>query len=54
MCSKIEDQPIFGVPLEVSFDRNPCHDDIHLPLVLRNCIDYVQMHGKYTCMRLYL
>ncbi|KAL5241127.1 hypothetical protein ACI65C_008537 [Semiaphis heraclei] len=46
--SLYEDQPVFGVPLEISFDRNPCHDDIHLPLVLRNCIDYVQMHGLCT------
>jgi len=43
-----EDQPIFGVPLEISFERNPCHDDIHLPLVLRNCIDYVQTNGLCT------
>lgn len=43
----IENQPVFGVPLEISFDRNPCHDDIHLPLVLRNCIDYVQTNGKH-------
>ncbi|XP_050546791.1 ralA-binding protein 1 [Daktulosphaira vitifoliae] len=43
-----ENQPIFGVPLELSFERNPCHDDIHLPLVLRNCIDYVQLNGLCT------
>ncbi|XP_050433697.1 ralA-binding protein 1 [Adelges cooleyi] len=43
-----ENQPIFGVPLEISFERNPCHDDIHLPLILRNCIDYVQINGLCT------
>lgn len=50
VCLYVENQPIFGVPLEISFDRNPCHDEIHIPLILRNCIDYVQMNGKYILL----
>jgi hypothetical protein len=40
-----EELPIFGVPLSMAVQRNPCHDGLKIPLVIRNCIDYVQEHG---------
>ncbi|XP_077286341.1 ral interacting protein isoform X2 [Arctopsyche grandis] len=38
-------QPIFGVPLGLAVERSRCHDDTNLPLVIRDCIDYLQEHG---------
>lgn len=38
-------QPIFGVSLGLSVQRNRCHDSVPLPLVVRDCIDYLQEHG---------
>ncbi|KAK9509495.1 hypothetical protein O3M35_006802 [Rhynocoris fuscipes] len=40
-----EDLPIFGVPLSVAVERSKCHDGVDIPLVIRNCIDYVQETG---------
>ncbi|RVE53396.1 hypothetical protein evm_001966 [Chilo suppressalis] len=37
--------PIFGVPLHQSVERSRCHDDIRLPLVVRDSVDYLQAHG---------
>lgn len=39
-----EAQPIFGVPLSVAVERSRCHDGVELPLVVRDCIDYLQEH----------
>uniref|UniRef100_A0A336MJG6 CSON013189 protein n=1 Tax=Culicoides sonorensis TaxID=179676 RepID=A0A336MJG6_CULSO len=39
-----EAQPIFGVPLSVAVERSRCHDGVELPLVIRDCIDYLQDH----------
>uniref|UniRef100_U5EXH6 Putative ral n=1 Tax=Corethrella appendiculata TaxID=1370023 RepID=U5EXH6_9DIPT len=36
---------IFGVSLGLAVERNRCHDDINLPLIVRDCIDYLQEHG---------
>lgn len=38
-------QPIFGVSLGLAVGRSRCHDNVNLPLVIRNCIDYLQEHG---------
>ncbi|XP_062553876.1 ralA-binding protein 1 [Armigeres subalbatus] len=38
-------QPIFGVSLGLAVERSRCHDGINLPLVVRDCIDYLQDHG---------
>ncbi len=38
-------QPIFGVSIGLSVQRNRCHDNVPLPLVVRDCIDYLQEHG---------
>lgn len=38
-------QPIFGVSLGLAVERSRCHDGINLPLVVRDCIDYLQEHG---------
>lgn len=41
-------QPIFGVSLGLAVERSRCHDNINLPLVVRDCIDYIQEHGLGT------
>lgn len=38
-------QPIFGVSLGLSVERSRCHDGINLPLVVRDCIDYLQKNS---------
>ncbi|XP_065076264.1 ralA-binding protein 1 isoform X2 [Ochlerotatus camptorhynchus] len=38
-------QPIFGVSLGLAVERSRCHDGVNLPLVVRDCIDYLQEHG---------
>lgn len=38
-------QPIFGVSLGLAIVRSRCHDNVNLPLVIRDCIDYLQEHG---------
>jgi RalA-binding protein 1 len=38
-------QPIFGVSLGLAVERSRCHDSVKLPLVVRDCIDYLQEHG---------
>ncbi|KAG5317456.1 RLIP protein, partial [Pseudoatta argentina] len=40
-----EEQPIFGVSLHLAVERSYCHDGVKLPLVVRDCIDYVEEHG---------
>lgn len=37
--------PIFGVSLGLAIERSRCHDSINLPLVVRDCIDYLQEFG---------
>jgi hypothetical protein len=39
-------QPVFGVPLAATVERSPCHDGILLPIIVRECIDYVEEFGK--------
>ena len=38
-------QPIFGVSLGLAVVRGHCHDNVNLPLIVRECIDYLQEHG---------
>lgn len=38
-------QPIFGVSLGLAVERSRCHDNVNLPHVVRDCIDYVQEYG---------
>jgi RalA-binding protein 1 len=33
---------VFGMSLGLAVERSKCHDGIKLPLVVRNCIDYLQ------------
>ncbi|KDR06596.1 ralA-binding protein 1 isoform X2 [Zootermopsis nevadensis] len=42
-----DEQPVFGVPLELAVERSHCHDGVDIPVVVRDCIDYVQEHGLY-------
>lgn len=41
-------QPIFGVSLGLAVERSRCHDSVNLPLVVRDCIDYLQEHGMQS------
>ncbi|XP_024938493.1 ralA-binding protein 1 isoform X3 [Cephus cinctus] len=40
-----DEQPIFGVSLHLAVERSRCHDGVELPLVVRDCIDYVEEYG---------
>ena len=40
------EKPVFGTPLSVAVERNKCHDGIQLPVLLRECVDYIEEHGK--------
>lgn len=44
-CFQLDGQPIFGVSLGLAVERSRCHDHINLPLVIRDCIDFLQEHG---------
>lgn len=39
---------IFGVPLSVAVSRMPSHDGVPLPVVVRQCIDYIIEKGLYV------
>lgn len=41
-------QPIFGVSLGLAVERSRCHDQINLPLVVRDCIDHLQAAGLHS------
>lgn len=43
-----EVQPIFGVSLQQAVEHSRCHDGVELPLVVRDCIDYLEEHGMLT------
>jgi len=43
--AKAEDTPVFGIPLEKAVERSRCHDGIKLPVVVRECIDFIEQHG---------
>ena len=40
-------KPLFGVPLNVAVANDPSHDGIDLPRLFRECVDYIEEHGKY-------
>ncbi|KAB7506456.1 RalA-binding protein 1, partial [Armadillidium nasatum] len=40
-----EDCTIFGVPLSIAVERNPSHDGIRLPAIVRECIDFIEEKG---------
>jgi len=37
--------PIFGVALDLAVERNKSHDGIKLPVVVRECIDFIEEQG---------
>jgi len=39
---KGEDSLVFGVPLELATSRSKCHDGIKLPVLVRECIDFIE------------
>ncbi|XP_042220022.1 ralA-binding protein 1-like isoform X2 [Homarus americanus] len=42
-----EELPVFGVLLNLAVDRCPSHDGVHLPVIVRECIDYIEEHGLH-------
>lgn len=40
------ESPVFGVALSLAVDRNPCHDGVKVPVIVRECIDYIEEHGE--------
>ena len=38
--------PVFGVPLATAVERSKCHDGLQLPVVFRECIDYIEEFGQ--------
>jgi len=40
--------PIFGVPLDLAVERNRCHDGVKLPVVVRQCIDFIEEQGLHV------
>ena len=38
----MEECPIFGVALEVATARHKCHDGVALPLLVRQCVDFIE------------
>lgn len=45
-----EELPVFGVPLSLAVERCPSHDGVQLPVIVRECIDHVEEHGKCCCI----
>uniref|UniRef100_A0A6P4F459 RalA-binding protein 1 n=1 Tax=Drosophila rhopaloa TaxID=1041015 RepID=A0A6P4F459_DRORH len=43
--------PVFGVSVSLAIERSRCHDGVDIPLVVRDCIDYLQDHLK--CEQIY-
>lgn len=41
-----EEKPIFGVPLQIAVERSKSHDGIDIPVIVRECIDYIEEHGN--------
>lgn len=48
ICVRLVAQPIFGVSLGLAVVRSHCHDNVNLPLVVRDCIDYLQEYGLHN------
>ena len=42
------EKPVFGISLSVAVERNKCHDGIQLPVLFRECVDYIEEHGKIS------
>ena len=38
--------PVFGVALSLAVERTPSNDGVQLPVVVRECIDYIEEHGE--------
>ena len=43
------ESPVFGVALSLAEDRPPSHDGVKVPVIVRECIDYIEEHGKKLC-----
>ncbi|XP_041459043.1 ralA-binding protein 1-like isoform X2 [Lytechinus variegatus] len=44
----VKPEPIFGVPLEAAVARSKLYDNVDLPKIVRECIDYVEEYGLAT------
>ena len=40
------ESPVFGVALSLAVDRTPSHDGVKVPVIVRECIDYIEEHGE--------
>ncbi|XP_034475634.1 ralA-binding protein 1 isoform X2 [Drosophila innubila] len=45
--------PIFGVSVSLATERSRCHDGVDLPLVVRDCIDYLQQEQSLKAEQIY-
>ncbi|KAM8703289.1 hypothetical protein ACLKA7_007984 [Drosophila subpalustris] len=45
--------PIFGVSVSLATERSRCHDGVDLPLVVRDCIDYLQQEQNLKAEQIY-
>ena len=43
------ESPVFGVALSLAVDRTPSHDGVKVPVIVRECIDYIEEHGEKLC-----
>nr|AAM29343.1 GH01995p [Drosophila melanogaster] len=43
--------PVFGVSVSLATERSRCHDGVDIPLVVRDCIDFLQ--DRLKCERIY-
>lgn len=39
---------MFGVALALAVERTPSNDGVLLPICVRECIDYIEEHGRYS------
>lgn len=49
-----EEKPIFGVPLQIAVERSKSHDGIDIPVIVRECIDYIEEHGNIGFMKIFI
>ena len=48
MAAESDNKVVFGVPLATAVERSKCHDGLQLPVVFRECIDYIEEFGEQS------
>lgn len=41
-------KPVFGIPLATAVERSKSQDGIQLPIIVRECIDYIEENGTQS------